>query len=187
MTPSSKDLFCLHFEGKYIFSGLTTVFYNEIPWNRKTVFLCIGIDRSAGDCFGPLTGTLLEQLKVPNVLGTLENPVHAKNLIEVYNTINKNAFIVAIDASLGAAGDLGYLKVKRSPIIPGSAMGKKLPPVGNLSVTLNVNIAGIANYLLLQSASLNMVWKGANVVARSISTALYMLKKNPLKNKNTRP
>lgn len=177
LTVKGEDLFCHHFEEKYIFSNLTRVFCNEIPWDREVVFLCIGVDRSAGDCFGPMTGTLLTQLKVPNVFGTLENPVHAQNLSEIYNTINKNKYIVAVDASLGGARDLGYLKVKRSPLCPGSATGKILPSVGDISVILNVNIAGIANYLLLQSASVNMVWKGANVVARSISTALYMIKK----------
>lgn len=178
MPDMGEDLFCRHFEEKYIFSGLTTVFFNEIPRDREAVFLCIGADRSAGDCFGPMTGTLLKQLNVPNVLGTLEYPVHAQNLTDVYNNICKNKYIVAVDASLGGVGDLGYLKVKRSPLVPGSAMGKNLPAVGDISVILNVNIAGIANYLLLQSASLNMVWKGANVVARSISTALYMIKKD---------
>lgn len=178
MAAKGEDLFSHHFEEKYIFSSLTKVFCNEIPWDREVVFLCIGVDRSAGDCFGPMTGTLLKQLKVPNVFGTLEKPVHAQNLTEVYNTINKNKYIVAVDASLGGIGDLGYLKVKRSPLFPGSAMGKNLPSVGDISIILNVNIGGIANYLLLQSASLNMVWKGANVVARSISTALYMIKKS---------
>lgn len=177
MTAKNENLFCRHYEEKYIFSKLTTVFCNAIPRERETVFLCIGVDRSAGDCFGPMTGTLLKQYNVPNVFGTLEDPVHARNLIEVYTHIHKDRYIVAIDASLGGIGDLGYLKVKKSPLLPGSAMGKDLPSVGDISVILNVNIGGVANYLLLQSASLNMVWKGANVVARSISTALYMLKK----------
>ncbi|NPV72593.1 MAG: spore protease YyaC [Pelotomaculum sp.] len=177
MQDKARYLFYRHFEEKYIFSSLTTVFFNNIPRDRETVFLCIGAERSTGDSFGPMTGTLLKQMKVNNVFGTLENPVHAQNLTEIYNSIEKGKFTVAIDASLGSFGELGFLKVKKGPIHPGSATGKDLPPVGDLSVVLNVGIGGIANYLLLQTASLNMVWKGANIVARSVSTALYMIKK----------
>ena len=173
----SDHLFCHHFEEKYLFGRLTSVFYNELPRDRETVFFCIGADRSSGDCFGPLTGTLLNQLRVKNVFGTLEEPVHAVNLTEVYSAVPKDRYVVAIDASLGGIADLGYIKVKRSPLFPGKAMGKDLPSVGDISVMLNVNIGGVSNYLLLQSSSLYMVWKGANIVARSISTAQYMIKK----------
>lgn len=179
--PANKYLLCQHFEEKFLFSSLTNIFANELPYQRDIVFLCIGIDRSAGDSFGPLTGTLLKQMMVPNVVGTLEKPVHAKNLLETYNNIEKESFVVAIDASLGSINDLGHLVVKKGPIFPGKAMGVDLPSVGDLSIILNVNIGGIANYLLLQNSSLYMVWKGATAVARSISTALYMIKKERLR------
>ncbi|HOV80884.1 MAG TPA: spore protease YyaC [Bacillota bacterium] len=173
----AENLFCRHFEDRYIFGGLTGVFYKELPRNTEPFFFCIGADRSSGDCYGPLTGTLLKQLGVPNVLGTLEKPVHAVNLAEAYGTIPGDKYVVAVDASLGRIEDLGCIKVSRSPLIPGKAMDKNLPAVGNMSVILNVSIGGIANYLLLQSASFYMVWKGANITARSIFTALYMIKK----------
>jgi putative sporulation protein YyaC len=177
LTTNSDYLFFSHFQEKFIFSSLTKVMYNELPVGSEPFFLCIGVDRSAGDCFGPLTGTLLKQMRVPNVIGSLDNPVHAKNLQETCSSLNDNSFVVAIDASLGSARDLGYLAVKKSPLYPGRAMGKELPPVGNLSVILNVNIGGIANYLFLQNASLHTVWHGADLVARSIATAMFMRKK----------
>lgn len=180
MLEKNTSIFSCHFEEKLIFSSLTRVLYNEIPGDRELVFLCIGIDRCTGDCFGPLTGTLLQQHMVPNIFGTLQNPVHAKNLTQVKEQIPRDSFVVAVDACLGSAGTLGNVIVKKSPIYPGKAMEKILPPVGDLSVVLNVNIAGIANYLLLQNSSLYMVWKGASVLARSISTALYMRKKEQL-------
>lgn len=171
-------LFSGHFEEKYLFSRLVSVLRQEIPGGREVVFLCIGIDRSAGDCFGPMTGTLLKQLRVPNVIGTLEEPLHAGNIALVCTGLStKNSFVVAIDAALGSAREVGYIKIKRSPLLPASAMGKQLDPVGNISVLLNVGMGGIANYLLLQSASINMVWKGSNVLARAICAALYSLKK----------
>jgi len=177
LSNKGDKLFCRHFEEKFIFGNLTTVFCNEIPRDREVIFLCIGIDRSTGDCFGPLTGTLLEQLRVPNVFGTLEKPVHAQNLAGIYAHLPEKKYVVAVDASLGGIRELGYLKVNKSPLLPGSATGKILPSVGDISVVLIVNVAGLANYLLLQSSSLNLVWKGANVLARAISTALYLINK----------
>lgn len=178
MPENSEYLFFRHFQEKFNFSSLTRIFFSELPGDREPVFLCIGVDRSAGDCFGPLTGTLLRQLLVPNVIGTLDSPVHAKNLNDVCSSLGREKYVVAIDASLGCAKELGYIAVKKCPLYPGRAMGKELPPVGDISVILNVNIGGIANYLFLQNASLHTVWYGADIVARSISTALYMRKNN---------
>ncbi|MCL5057115.1 MAG: spore protease YyaC [Actinobacteria bacterium] len=177
MTTRADCLFFSHFQEKFIFSSLTRAFYNEIPGGREPIFLCIGVDRSAGDSFGPLTGTLLRQMRVPNVIGTLDRPVHAKNIEEVCSSLAEGSYVVAIDASLGSARDIGFLAVKKTPLYPGKAMGKDLPPVGDISVILNVNVGGIANYLFLQNASLHTVWSGADLVARSISTALFMRKK----------
>lgn len=186
LTHDNPYIFSGHFEEKYLFSRLVDLFGKEIPADREAAFLCIGIDRSAGDCFGPMTGTLLKQMRVPNVLGTLEEPVHAGNIMRIHDGMVKSKhFLVAIDASLGAAGEVGFLKVKRGPLTPASAMGRDLTPVGDLSVVLNVSVGGIANYLLLQSASVNLVWKGANVLARAIFTALYARRKvsSPLTSK----
>lgn len=177
MTTRGDYLFFSHFQEKFIFSRLTRAFYNEIPGSSDPIFLCIGVDRSAGDSFGPLTGTLLKQHRVPNVIGTLERPVHAKNIEEVCFSLEEGSYVVAIDASLGSARDIGFLAVKRTPLYPGKAMGKDLPPVGDISVILNVNVGGIANYLFLQNASLHTVWSGADLVSRSIATALFMKKK----------
>ena len=48
------------------------------------VFCCIGTDRSTGDALGPMTGSFLTQLvSFPfQVVGTLDNPLHALNLEE---------------------------------------------------------------------------------------------------------
>jgi hypothetical protein len=41
---------------------------------EQLVFLCIGTDRSSGDAFGPLTGTLLQEAGFAHVVGTLDRP-----------------------------------------------------------------------------------------------------------------
>ncbi|MCX7773123.1 MAG: spore protease YyaC, partial [Clostridia bacterium] len=55
------------------------------PQERPVVVMCIGTDRSTGDSLGPLVGDMLTKWKLPGVqvYGTLDNPVHARNLEEV--------------------------------------------------------------------------------------------------------
>lgn len=103
------------------------------------VFICIGSDRHILDCFGPLIGTMVRQ-KTPQALiyGHLENPLHAKNISEKIKIITKrhpDHLQIAIDASVGSSADVGYIKVRHGPIIPGKALAKNLPPVGDYAIT----------------------------------------------------
>ncbi|MCG8402739.1 MAG: spore protease YyaC [Firmicutes bacterium] len=143
----------------------------------NVTYLCIGSDLSTGDCFGPLTGTLLHRLGVPGVTGTLDQTVHAKNLVEKISQIPPDDYIVAVDATLGRIGDVGRLSFINAPLRPGAAMKKDLPPVGHISVVFNAAPAGFANFLVLGCASLNKVWQGANLLARGIGVVSFRRKK----------
>lgn len=137
------------------------------------IILCIGTDRATGDCLGPLVGEHLKNvLPALPIYGTLENPVHALNLEQtiqdIYSNYNK-PFIIAIDASLGIPEHIGYATLSCSPLIPGKGVNKKLPAIGNLSITGIVNVAGFPNSILLQSTRLHTVMTLANC----ISNALY--------------
>ena len=70
----------------------------QLSPNHTLIFLCIGSDRATGDSLGPLIGYKLEQHTGRNYLvyGTLESPVHAKNLATVVEEIHnrhKNPYI----------------------------------------------------------------------------------------------
>lgn len=137
------------------------------------VILCIGTDRATGDCLGPLVGEHLKRVlpEVP-VYGTLEHPVHALNLeqtIEELYTEHANPFIIAIDASLGVPEHIGYATLSHTPLIPGKGVNKKLPAIGNLSITGIVNVAGFPNSVLLQSTRLHTVMTLANCIGNAIS------------------
>lgn len=55
---------------------------------QEMVFLCIGSDRSTGDSFGALAGTMLKEKQVPyHIFGTLSEPVHALNFKNTLNEI----------------------------------------------------------------------------------------------------
>ena len=83
--------------------------------NRETVIVCIGSDRANGDSLGPIVGHFLAMhQKNFHLYGTLENPVHAKNLEDALEFIRKNhrnPVIIAVDASLGIAEHVGNITV----------------------------------------------------------------------------
>jgi len=137
------------------------------------VILCIGTDRATGDCLGPLVGNHLKT-NLPNicVFGTLEHPVHALNLEETLETIYnqyKKPFIIAIDASLGVPEHIGYATLCQKPLYPGKGVNKKLPAIGNISITGIVNVAGFPNSILLQSTRLHTVMTLADCIGNAIS------------------
>lgn len=123
--------------------------------SKEIIFLCIGSDRSTGDSFGPLVGTMLRENQVPyHVFGTLAEPVHALNLKSVLKEIKKqfkNPFIFGIDACLGGYHQIGSIILTKGPFSPGEAMNKPLPKLGDY------HLKAVVNYLdpLLPKQSLN--------------------------------
>ena len=119
----------------YLFSELQPI----ILENRPIIFVCIGTDRSTGDSLGPLIGYKLKYLckgKI-HIYGSLENPIHAKNLSDVLNKINlafKNPYIIAIDSCLGKINNIGKIYISKRSLTPGLALNKDLNQVGNMSI-----------------------------------------------------
>lgn len=140
---------------------------------RPIIILCIGSDRSTGDSLGPLVGHKLKFLSRDNVhvFGTLENPVHAKNLCDTLKFIKKqykNPYIIAIDACLGNVQNIGKVCIQNKPLNPGSAVNKKLPAVGNISITGIVNISGALEFMVLQNTRLFTVVQLADMISKGI-------------------
>jgi putative sporulation protein YyaC len=111
--------------------------------SKDIVILCVGSDLSMGDSLGPLVGTMLKENQVPyHVYGTLKEPVHAQNLEEVLKKIHKQfsePFIFGIDASLGDKSKIGYLFLEEGPLVPGKALKKVLPNVGDYHMKAIIN------------------------------------------------
>ncbi|HPF45032.1 MAG TPA: spore protease YyaC [Syntrophomonadaceae bacterium] len=103
------------------------------------LFICIGSDRHILDCFGPLIGTMVKQENQQIIIyGHLEEPLHAQNIskeIEIITSRHPDSLQIAIDASVGSTCDVGNIKVRQGPIIPGKALAKKLPPIGDYAIT----------------------------------------------------
>lgn len=156
-------------------SNLTLHLRNALKgWREysEIVIVCIGTDRSSGDCLGPLVGDMINtKLKMMTLYGTLENPVHALTLedtLALIETQHENPLVIAIDAGLGNTADIGDIILKNAPIRPGAAVGKDLPPVGTYSITAIVNVGGYMPGAVLQNTRLNTVMKMARIISNSI-------------------
>ncbi|MFQ3546279.1 spore protease YyaC [Halobacillus rhizosphaerae] len=144
-----------------------------LPAEREVIITCIGTDRSTGDAFGPLIGSMLEDqlLETFKVYGTLENPLHALNLheqLEQIHRLHPRPFILAIDACLGKSSSVGCVSLGKGTISPGAALKKDLPPVGDVHISGMVNVSGFMEYVVLQNTRLHIVMKMAAQVAAAI-------------------
>jgi putative sporulation protein YyaC len=176
-TISTTYDYRIHYKETGAVWKLSSLFLQHIPFDtHELVFYCIGTDRSTGDALGPLTGShLTESPLFPfPVVGTLENPLHALNLqqqLDETRLSTPSAFIVAIDACLGQGSSIGQLLFHDGPIHPGKAVGKELPPVGDVSIKGIVNIAGFMEHAVLQSTRLHLPFEMSRIVARALQLA----------------
>lgn len=144
------------------------------------IVMCIGTDRSIGDALGPLIGTELSQSgpRRYEVMGTLDDPVHASNLAQKLKWVMTNyqsPLIFAVDACLGRSESVGMVSVGRGSLKPGAGVNKTLPAVGQVYVTGVVNVGGYMEYFVLQNTRLSLVMRMARVAARGIASGLHAL------------
>lgn len=149
-------------------------FFSTLPKNIKNVLLlCIGTDRSTGDSLGPLVGHQIAGNRYHriHILGTLENPVHAKNLEETIKGIRlkyPSPFVIALDACLGRHESIGNINISPGPLKPGAGVHKSLPWVGDMHINGVVNTEGFMEYIILQNTRLHVVMKMAEIIAKGL-------------------
>lgn len=156
---------------------LQEILTRRLKRHQTAVLICIGSDRATGDCLGPIIGYKLAYYKNYRfaVYGTLESPVHAKNLqdtISIIRTNHKNPLIIAIDASLGARSHIGYVTLMEGGLRPGIGVDKNLPEVGDISITGIVNLSGMVSQMLLQTTRLHIVMQMADFIVQGFSRTL---------------
>ena len=103
--------------------------------------------------------------------GTLSSPVHATNLESILSEIyfrHSKPFCIAVDASLGTQGHIGYVTVGTGPLKPGLGVNKQLPDVGDLHITGIVNLSGTNDPMLLQTTRLNVVMELADIIVTGL-------------------
>ena len=159
--------------------------------SNSPVVVCIGSDLAIGDSLGPITGSMLkyktEGLGV-FLYGTLSAPITAKEIKYVREFLKETHHkspIIAIDAAVGDKGDIGLIKIDDAPIKPGAGANKKLGSLGDISIMGIVAEKSIANYGLLNTTRLNLVYSMAEIISEGISSLLWeKLGKKGLKTKN---
>ncbi len=140
---------------------------------QDKVLLCVGTDRSTGDCLGPLVGTKIRATtqNYLHVFGTLDHPVHASNLREKLDEIYSrfaDPYIIAVDACLGSLENVGHISIGDGSLQPGAGVNKNLPAVGDVHITGIVNVGGFLEYLVLQNTRLNIVMKMADLIVEGL-------------------
>ena len=166
------------------------VFFRYIQYKldeySRFIVLCIGTDRATGDSLGPITGhKLMSSLRNRHmdvsIFGTLEKPVHAKNINQTLDFIRaayEKPFITAVDACLGKPESVGFITIGEGPVNPGAGLSKDLPTVGDISVTGIVNVATGMDFAVLQNTRLHLVMKMAEVIHDGIFAGLENFYKN---------
>lgn len=165
---------------------LTSLLSEYMGSYHPPVLLCIGTDRSTGDCLGPLIGYKLSHYLEEHhitLYGTLSSPVHAGNLDTILDKIKEkhpSAPVIAIDASLGTSSHIGYITLGSGSIRPGLGVQKKLPEAGDICITGIVNFSGRLNHLCLQTTRLSTVMQLADCISFGLIRALIYREKTLL-------
>jgi putative sporulation protein YyaC len=124
---------------------------------------------------GPLVGYKVINSRLSgsgiHIIGTLEKPVHARNVVSVHANIGcvyDYPLIVAIDASLGTLDKVGRVSISDGPLYPGAGVNKVIGPIGHMHITGIVKLGGVMNLLALQCTRLDLVMKMADLIAGAI-------------------
>ena len=177
----------VHYEQTGAVWQLSEQFLETIPFDaEELLFCCIGTDRSTGDALGPIIGSQLNStFAFPfRIIGTLEKPLHALNIVETHEQIQQQAikpFIIAIDACLGEQEAIGTILVQQGPLYPGRAVKKQLPPIGDISIKGIVNVGGFMETLVLQNTRLHVTYSMGDKIVRAL---LLAWQRHSLKGKN---
>lgn len=161
-------------------AGMRLTTDNDIENAEKPpVIVCVGSDLAIGDSLGPITGSMLKyktQGLGVFLYGTLAAPVTAKEIKYMRTFLketHKGSQIVAVDAAVGEEGDIGLIKINSTPLLPGAGANKKLGALGDLSVLGIVAEKSVANYGLLNTTRLNLVYTMAEIISDGLAALLW--------------
>ena len=112
------------------------------------VIVCVGSDLAIGDSLGPVCGSMLQ-----------------------YKHAGKK--ILAVDAAVGGAGDVGLVKINDNALLPGAGANKKLGAIGDISVMGIVAEKSVNNFGLLNSTRFHLVYSMAEIISEGLAAVLW--------------
>ena len=162
-----------HIWNKMASSGISLALQNLLR-GKLPIVVCVGSDLTIGDSAGPVCGSLLMQRKQAPlfVYGTLQNTITAKEIEYMHAFLAKThpgSPIVAVDAAVGEAGDIGLIKLSDGGLLPGLGANKKLPRIGDVGILGIVAEKSLFNYSLLNLTRLKLVWQIAERIAEGVA------------------
>lgn len=132
-------------------------------------FVCIGTNRIISDSFGPRVGKKLKQVFYKNeninVYGTMENPIHLKNVEYFLKKIENKNQIILIDSAIGRKEDIGNTYVNRGGMEIGKAFNHSIYIPANINIK---TVIGAKEYM--PNYSIYQIEQIANNVAYKIDS-----------------
>ena len=150
-----------------------------LPPEKLPVVVCIGSDLAIGDSLGPIVGSMLKfktQGLATFLYGTLSAPITAKEIKYVRTFLketHRGSPVIAVDAAVGDAGDIGLIKINDTPLLPGAGANKQLGAIGDITIMGIVAEKSVANYGLLNTTRLNLVYSMAEIISDGLSALLW--------------
>jgi len=143
-----EKVYSLNSDGKdmeRIVTIMKEIIHSSLGREEDIIFLCIGSDQSLGDSLGPLVGTMLKEQNVPyHVYGTLEKPINAFHIESAIKEIKlryKKTLIISVGACLGEQNQVGYMFLRKGPLVQGDSLNGIVPIVGDY------HFSGVVNYI----------------------------------------
>lgn len=137
-------------------------------------FVCIGTNRIISDSFGPRVGKKLKQVFYKNeninVYGTMENPIHLKNVEYFLKKIENKNQIILIDSAIGRKEDIGNTYVNRGGMEIGKAFNHSIYIPANINIK---TVIGAKEYM--PNYSIYQIEQIANKVAYKIVQIVFEL------------
>ena len=153
-------------------TAISTLYKTKMP-----VIICVGTNKAAGDCLGPLVGSKLINLLSGKafVYGTMATPVTAKESETIYKTVrflHPLSKILVVDAGIGNDDEVGVIKVLNGGIKPGLALNKNLSVLGDVSVVGITAPRKNAAEHLIYKANIAVVYRMSNIIATAIADVI---------------
>lgn len=144
----------------------------------RVIFICIGTNKLAGDCLGPMVGTYLKYkfrnrlYKDIEVYGDINKPVDYNNInyiLKKVETKNSEGIKVLVDSALGE--NVGTILINSGGILIGQGIYK------GKEIMADINIRGIVgrnyksvrqNMLELENKDLSKIVEMANYIVNAI-------------------
>ncbi len=142
----------------------------------KPIVVCFGTAEVAGDSLAPLVGSILkDEYQVKTfVYGDLSHEINGNCINETVrflNGIHADDIIIAVDASVGKAADVGKIIVKKG-VRPKAAFDKSSKAIGDIGIIGVVCESTDDPLGQLMTADINLVQDMAKKIAKLVNDSI---------------